>query len=77
MDGKIQFQKGDVTLVRLDPEVCDDCQGSPAEFCISLDLRGMGAERGFGRYCENCGEDRVQSIRATLPDDTDDGTVPS
>lgn len=73
---KIQFQRGDVELVDLDPPVCHECD-EPAAYAIQIDLRGCGMTQLFGNYCKPCGKSLVDRIRATLPDDTEDGTVPS
>lgn len=75
MDRKIQFQKGDVQLVAREPEMCPDCDIRPATHEIRIDLRGIGADYGIEFYCEECGKERVDAIRATLPEDTEDGTV--
>lgn len=75
-DGKIQMQRGDVTLVELKPDLCHDCEVRPATHTLEVDFRAVGvATEVMGHYCEQCGSERLASIRETLPEDTDDGTV--
>ncbi len=74
----IQFQAGDVTHVERDDLLCSNCEIRSGTRILQIDFRAGGyCTQMGGPLCDECAEEAVADIRATLPADTEDGTVPS
>lgn len=70
-DSKIRFDRDDVTLEPIPAEECSNCAGKPATHYLQIDLRGVGWTTTIGDrsgFCEECGKEELEYIRATMPE---------
>lgn len=58
--------KEDVDLGPIERNCCE-CDERPATVYLSLDLGFMTSSIGDGEYCDECGKEEVERIRALLP----------
>ena len=66
MGDTIRLDASDVTVVEIEPDVCDECADELATHYVLVDFRSLGQERDIGRYCRNCAENVATRIREGL-----------
>lgn len=66
----IQMNKGDVTLEMIEPELCANCQEHTATHYLQIDLRAVGSTTQLGGdlFCQQCGEEELETIKASMPE---------
>jgi len=70
-DDAIRLDAGDVSIVRIEPTVCDHCE-KPATHYIMLHMRSLGSSAAVAACCEAHAEDVAKDLRASLPEPTED-----
>lgn len=79
---KIRLDRDDLTLEEIPTEECSNCCAAPATHYLQIDLRAIGWTAAIGEftragYCEACGNQELEAIRATMPERlNEDGVEP-
>lgn len=64
----VALDRGDVTLERLEKDLCGDCLGRPPTHAVYLDLRGNGQKNQVSeRLCFPCAKEFAQRLKSSLP----------
>jgi hypothetical protein len=61
-----KLDAGDVSVAKIDPQLCEDC-GRTATHCVILDMRATGARSVVAELCKDHADAFAERLRVSLP----------
>jgi ribosomal protein L37AE/L43A len=68
MAGRYPIEPDDITIVELEPRVCEDCGDNIATHVVMVDLRSIGMNVGIGNFCQACATENVERMKSGIFD---------
>lgn len=72
-ENPIRMIRSDVTIVKIAPDLCPDCEPStPVTHEVWMELRAVGTTQSVGRYCRKHAMEMADRIQSSLPESEDE-----